>query len=86
MKGRCHTPEQVVRKLREADRLLGEGTELPEVLKFLAGASALAQRRRHRGAARPHDGAQIEEPPGGVVCTSHDLSRREFIICPYGNS
>ena len=26
MKGRRHTPEQVVRKLREADRLLGEVT------------------------------------------------------------
>ncbi len=25
MKRRRHTPEQVVRKLREADRLLGEG-------------------------------------------------------------
>ncbi|MFM7146709.1 MAG: hypothetical protein ACKOW5_10295 [Actinomycetales bacterium] len=28
MKRRHHTPEQVVRKLREADRLLGEGTSL----------------------------------------------------------
>ncbi len=27
MKNRRHTPEQVVRKLREADRLLGEGQE-----------------------------------------------------------
>jgi len=28
-------PEQVVRKLRKADRLLGEGMELPEVFKQL---------------------------------------------------
>ena len=35
MKRRRHTPEQIVRKLREADRLLGEGQELPEVAKFL---------------------------------------------------
>jgi putative transposase len=35
MSRRRHTPEQVVRKLREADRLLSEGTELPEVLKQL---------------------------------------------------
>ena len=28
MKGRKHTPEQIVRKLREADRLLGEGQDL----------------------------------------------------------
>jgi hypothetical protein len=34
MKGRRHTPEQVVRKLREVDRLLG-GAELPDVLKEL---------------------------------------------------
>ena len=35
MSRRRHTPEQVVRKLREADRLLGEGMELPEVIKQL---------------------------------------------------
>jgi len=28
MKRRHHTPEQIVRKLREADRMLGEGTAL----------------------------------------------------------
>lgn len=32
MSRRRHTPEQIVRKLREADRLLGEGTQLPEVM------------------------------------------------------
>lgn len=37
MKRRRHTPDQIVRKLREADRLLGEGQELPEVVKFLEG-------------------------------------------------
>ncbi len=31
MKRRRHTPEQIVRKLRGADRLLGEGMEPPEV-------------------------------------------------------
>jgi transposase-like protein len=35
MSRRRHTPEQVVRKLREADRLLGEGHGLPEVVKQL---------------------------------------------------
>ena len=35
MRGRRHTPEQVVRKLREADKLLGEGFELLDVLKEL---------------------------------------------------
>jgi putative transposase len=35
VKRRRHTPEQVVRKLREADRLLGEGATIPEVAKHL---------------------------------------------------
>ena len=35
MKRRHHTPEQIVRNLREADRLLGEGTPLVEVCKHL---------------------------------------------------
>jgi hypothetical protein len=35
MSRRRHTPEQVVRKLREADRLLGEGHELADVVKHL---------------------------------------------------
>ena len=35
MKRRRHTPEQVIRKLREADRMLGEGKELAEVTKAL---------------------------------------------------
>ena len=36
MKGqRKHTPEQVVRKLREADKLLGEGRSVEEVAKQL---------------------------------------------------
>jgi hypothetical protein len=36
MRGRRHTPEQIVRKLREADPLLGEGQETAEVVKLLA--------------------------------------------------
>ncbi len=35
MKGRRHTPEQIVRKLREADRLLAEGKAVAEVAKAL---------------------------------------------------
>ena len=46
MKRRRHTPEQVVRKLREADRLLGEGMELPEVSKQLEVSEATYHRWR----------------------------------------
>jgi transposase-like protein len=30
-----HTPEQVIRKLREADKLLGEGKQVAEVARLL---------------------------------------------------
>lgn len=36
MKGRRHTPEQIVRKLHEADRLIAEGKSMAVVLKQLA--------------------------------------------------
>jgi hypothetical protein len=35
MKRKRHTPEQIVRKLREGDRLLNEGQELADVLRQL---------------------------------------------------
>ena len=41
MKGRKHTPEQVVRKLREADRLLAEGKSVAEVAKALEESAKL---------------------------------------------
>jgi putative transposase len=48
MSRRRHTPEQVVRKLREADRLLGEGMELPEVWKQLEVSEATYHRWRNQ--------------------------------------
>jgi hypothetical protein len=33
MKRRRHTPEQVIRKLREADRMLSEGQSIGEVAR-----------------------------------------------------
>jgi len=35
MKRTRHTPEQVIRKLRDAERMLAEGKELPEVCRAL---------------------------------------------------
>ncbi len=61
MKGRRHTPEQVVRKLHEADKLIGQGKDLAAVLKHLenlradllplAQAIGRAQPRRRQAAA-----------------------------------
>ena len=36
MKRTRHTPDQIVRKLRKADRFLGEGVPLEEVLRQLS--------------------------------------------------
>ena len=46
MKRRRHTPEQIIRKLREADRLLAEGREIPEVCKALEISEATYHRWR----------------------------------------
>jgi hypothetical protein len=47
MKRHRHTPEQVVRKLREGERMLNEGTELVEVLRQLEISEATWNRWRN---------------------------------------
>jgi len=62
MSRRRHTPEQVVRKLREADRLLGEGMELPEVWKQLEVSEATYHRWRTRfGGMKADDVKRLKE-------------------------
>jgi putative transposase len=62
MKNRRHTPEQIVRKLREADRLLGEGMELPEVVKFLEVSEATYHRwRAQYGGMKADDVKRLKE-------------------------
>ena len=48
MKRHRHTPEQVVRKLREGERLLNEGKDLTEVLRHLEVAQATWNRWRNQ--------------------------------------
>ena len=43
-----HTPEQVVRKLREGERLLNEGKDLAEVLRHLEISEATWNRWRNQ--------------------------------------
>jgi transposase len=62
MKRRRHTPEQIVRKLREADRLLGEGMELPEVAKTLEVSEATYHRwRAQYGGMKVDDVKRLKE-------------------------
>jgi hypothetical protein len=46
MKRHRHTPEQVVRKLREGERLLNDGEDLTEVLRALEISEATWNRWR----------------------------------------
>jgi putative transposase len=62
MKRRRHTPEQIVRKLREADRLLAEGREIPEVAKHLEVSEATYHRWRARyGGLKADDVRRLKE-------------------------
>jgi len=47
VKRRKHTPEQIVRKLREADQLLSEGKRIPEVAMTLGAAEQTFHRWRN---------------------------------------
>ena len=62
MKRRRHTPEQIVRKLREADRMLGEGMEVPEVAKALEVSEATYHRWRAQfGGMKADDVKRLRE-------------------------
>ncbi len=65
MKGRRHTPEQVVRKLHEADKLIGQGKELAAVLKHLEVSEQTYYRWRKRyGELSPDDAKRLRELEG----------------------
>ena len=48
MARRRHTPEQIVRKLREADRLLAEGASIADVARHLEVSEATFHRWRNQ--------------------------------------
>lgn len=62
MKRRKHTPEQIVRKLREADRLIGQGASVAEVLQHLEVTEATYYRWRNQyGAMGPDEAKRLKE-------------------------
>jgi putative transposase len=62
MKRRRHTPEQVIRKLREAERLLGEGKTIPEAAKELGISEQTYHRWRNRyGGMKANDAKRLKE-------------------------
>jgi putative transposase len=58
MKRRRHTPEQIVRKLREADRLLGEEKDIAEVVRRLEVSEATLHRWRNQYGGMKAEGAK----------------------------
>ncbi len=62
MKRRRHTPEQIVRELREADRMLGEGMEVPAVARALEVSEATYHRWRAQfGGMKADDVKRLRE-------------------------
>ena len=62
MKYRRHTPEQVVRKLREADRMLGEGADLDAVCRHLEVSQPTYHRwRAQYGGMKADDAKRLKE-------------------------
>jgi putative transposase len=57
-----HTPEQVVRKLTQADRLLGEGKDVADVCRELQVSEQTYYRWRNQfGGLKPDDAKKLKE-------------------------
>jgi len=62
MKRRRHTPEQIIRKLREAERMLGEGKTIPEAAKELQVSEQTYHRWRNQyGGMKAVDAKRLKE-------------------------
>jgi len=58
VKRRRHTPEQIIRKLREAERLLGEGKTIPEAAKAIEISEQTYHRWRNQYGGMKADDAK----------------------------
>ncbi len=62
MKRRKHTPEQIIRKLREAEQMLSEGKQIPEVAKALEVSEQTFHRWRNTyGGMKAQDVKRLKE-------------------------
>ena len=61
VKAKRHTPNQVIRKLREAERMLGEGRTIPEAAKELGVSEQTYHRWRNQyGGMKAHDAKRLK--------------------------
>ena len=62
MKQRHHTPEQVIRKLAEGDKLLNQGKDLPDVCRHLEIAESTWHRWKGQyGGMKANDVKRLKE-------------------------
>ncbi len=62
MKQRRHTPEQIIRKLREAERLQGEGADITTVARHLEISEQTFHRwRAQYGGMKADDAKRLKE-------------------------
>jgi putative transposase len=62
MPRRRHTPDQIVRKLREADRMLGEGADIAAVARHLEVSEQTYYRWRNQfGGLTADDAKRLKE-------------------------
>src|ERR1700730_9283804 len=81
VKRRRHTPEQIVRRLREAERLLAEGTAVPEVAKALEVSEATYHRwRAQYGGMKANDVKRLKELERENVTLKRIVANKEVEI------
>lgn len=62
MKGKRHTPEQIIARLREADAMLGNGATIGQVCQRLAIAEPTFHRWRNQyGGMKANDAKRLKE-------------------------
>jgi putative transposase len=62
MARRRHTPEQIIRKLREADRLLAEGADVADVARHLEVSEPTYHRWRNQfGGMKADDARRLKD-------------------------
>ena len=62
MKGKRHSPEQIIAKLREADALLATGATIGQINQKLAIAEQTFHRRRNQyGGMKARDAKRLKE-------------------------
>ena len=79
MKGRKHTPEQIVRKLLEADKLLAQGISAVEVARQLGVSEQTYYRWRNQfGGLKAEDAKELKRLKGENATLKRLLAEAEL--------